>query len=69
MIEIILVTEPFRGSGIEPISEEKATTMTETDAHLPTTLISKFIGVLFCIPSMFGQAAECEYRMSSFAVI
>jgi hypothetical protein len=68
MIGIILVTEPFRGSGIEPISEEKATTMTDTDA-LPTTLISKFIGVLFCIPSMFGQAAECEYRMSSFAVI
>jgi len=60
MIQIVLVTEPFRSSHIETVPEGGDPSISETETHLPTTLVSEFIGVLFCIPSMFGQAAECE---------
>jgi hypothetical protein len=69
MIGIVLVTDPFRSSNIQTLPEDETLSISETDAHLPNTLLSKLIGVLFCIPSMFGQAAECKCRKSPFAVI
>jgi hypothetical protein len=69
MIGIVLVTDPFSSSNIETVPEGENLSMNETDAHLPNILLSKLIGVLFCIPSMFGQAAECKCRKSPFALI
>jgi hypothetical protein len=68
MIGIVLVTDPFRSFNIETMPEGESSSMNETDPHLPNTLLSKFIGVLCCIPSMFGQAAECKYLKIPFAV-
>jgi len=60
MVQIFLVTEPFRSFHIETVPEGGGASIGEAETNLPTTLVSEFIGVLFCIPSMFGQAAECE---------
>jgi len=60
MIGIVLFTEPFRSPHIETMPVGEGPSINETDTHLRTTLVTKFIGVMFCIPSMFGQAAECE---------
>lgn len=57
MVGIVLVTDPFGGLDVEPLPEVRL----EADGQFPNALVSKLIGIIFCIPSMFGQAAECKF--------
>jgi hypothetical protein len=61
VIGVILVTDPFRklDNAKSPIDLD-APTQEEDRSHLSDTLVSKLIGVIYCIPGMFGQATECE---------
>jgi hypothetical protein len=55
----MLVTDPFGRPDVQLEVDLKRLSSLEGD-HLSNTLVSKLVGIFFCIPSIFGQAAERE---------
>lgn len=60
MIGIALVTDPLERLNVESVGDGEPLSDHGGGGHLPNSLVSKLIGLIICIPSMFGQAAERE---------
>lgn len=60
MVGIVLVTDPLERLAVKLPDDGQPLTRSDARGHLPNDLMSKLIGLILCIPSMFGQATECK---------